>query len=98
MTRIKTGDKVKIMPGSLKGKVAEVERLDGSRVYLRGIRQVERHYRATAYNQGGKRDVHLPIDISNVALLVDDKPTKVAYLVNDTKKVRIAKLNKKEIK
>ena len=47
MKRIKTGDKVKIMTGSLKGKVAEVERLDGSRVYLKGIRQVERHYRAT---------------------------------------------------
>ena len=37
MKRIKTGDKVKIMTGSLKGKVAEVERLDGSRVYLKGI-------------------------------------------------------------
>lgn len=99
MKRIKTGDNVKIMAGSLKGAVAEVERIDGNKVYLRGVKTVERHYRATPYNQGGKRDIQLPVDISNVALVIDgDKTSRVAYQVNDDKtKVRVAKATGKEI-
>ena len=99
MKRIKTGDKVKITTGALKGTLAEVERVNGSRVYLKGIRTVERHYRSTAFNQGGKRDIQLPIDISNVALVTDnDQATRVAYQMNGDKKVRVAKANGKEIK
>ena len=100
MKRIKTGDNVKIMTGALKGTIAEVERINGNEVYLKGVKTVERHYRATPYNQGGKRDIQLPIDISNVALVVDDdKTSRVAYQVNDDKsKVRVAKTTGKEIK
>ena len=100
MKRIKTGDSVKITTGALKGTIAEVERIDGNNVYLKGVKTVERHYRATPYNQGGKRDVQLPIDISNVALVVDgEKTSRVAYRVNDDQsKVRVAKINGKEIK
>ena len=64
MKRIKTGDSVKITTGALKGTIAEVERIDGNNVYLKGVKTVERHYRATPYNQGGKRDIQLPVDIS----------------------------------
>lgn len=98
MKRIKTGDSVKIMTGALKGTVAEVEKISGNNIYLKGVGVRERHYRATAYNQGGKRDVQLPVDISNVALVIDDKPTKVSYQMAGDKKVRIAKVNGKEIK
>lgn len=99
MKRIKVGDSVKIMSGALKGTIAEVERIDNNNVYLKGIKTVERHYRATAYNQGGRRDVQLPVHISNLALVVDgDKTTKVAYQVKDDGKVRVAKINGKEIK
>ncbi len=100
MKRIKTGDSVKITTGALKGTIAEVERIDGNNVYLKGVKTVERHYRATPYNQGGKRDIQLPVDISNVALVVDgEKTSRVAYQVNDdNSKVRVAKINGKEIK
>lgn len=100
MKRIKTGDSVKITTGALKGAIAEVEHISGNNVYLKGIKTVERHYRATLYNQGGKRDIQLPIDISNVALVVDgEKTSRVAYQVNDDKsKVRVAKATGKEIK
>lgn len=100
MKRIKTGDSVKITTGALKGTIAEVEYISGNNVYLKGIKTVERHYRATPYNQGGKRDIQLPIDISNVALVVDgEKTSRVAYQVNDDKsKVRVAKATGKEIK
>ena len=100
MKRIKTGDSVKITTGALKGTIAEVGHISGNNVYLKGIKTVERHYRATPYNQGGKRDIQLPIDISNVALVVDgEKTSRVAYQVNDDKsKVRVAKATGKEIK
>lgn len=99
MNRIRKGDTVKIMTGAHRGKVVEVERVDGDKVYLKGLKVVERHYRASQFNQGGKQDVHLPIHISNLSLVVDkDKPTKVSYLVKDNKKVRIAKVSGKEIK
>ncbi len=99
MKRIVKGDTVKILAGAHKGEVTEVTRVDGDKVYLKGIREIERHYRATQYNQGGKRDIQLPVNISNVALVVDkDKTTKVAYQVKDDKKVRVAKLTNKEVK
>lgn len=99
MKRIKTGDTVKVITGSLKGTIAEVEKISGDKVYLKGVNLVERHYRATAYSQAGKREIHVPIHISNVALVVDgDKATKVSYKIVDGKKVRVAKINQKEIK
>lgn len=98
MKRIIKGDTVKILAGNLKGQTAEVERVDGNKIYLKGLRTIERHYRATAYNQAGKRDVQLPIDISNLALVVDGKTTKVGYEIKNDQKVRVAKVNKKEIK
>lgn len=99
MKRIVKGDTVKITAGARKGEITEVTRVDGDKVYLKCVREIERHYRATQFNQGGKRDIQLPVNISNVALVVDkDKTTKVAYLTKDDKKVRVAKLNNKEVK
>lgn len=100
MKRIVKGDSVKIITGALKGTIAEVERVDGNKVYLKGVKNIERHYRSTMYNQGGKRDIQLPVDISNVALVIDgQKTSRVAYQVNDDKsKVRVAKATGKEIK
>jgi large subunit ribosomal protein L24 len=98
MKRIRKGDTVKVIAGSLKGTEAEVERVDGNKVYLKGQKTVERHYRSNMFAQGGKREIQLPIDISNVALVVDGKTTKVAYKTTAEGKVRIAKSNGKEIK
>lgn len=98
MKRIQKGDTVRIIAGDNKGQTVEVERVDGNKVYLKGINKVERHYRATAYNQGGKRDIQLPVDISNVALVSDDKVSRIGYDVKDGKKTRVAKVNSKEIK
>lgn len=98
MKRIKSGDSVKIIAGAQKGTTAEVVKVAGNKVYLKDLGNRERHYRATAYNQGGKRDIQTSFDISNVALVVDDKPVKVAYKVTDDKKVRVVRSNGKEIK
>lgn len=98
MKRIQKGDSVRILTGDNKGQTVEVERVAGNKVYLKGINKIERHYRATAYNQGGKRDIQLPVDISNVALVSDDKTSRVSYEIKADKKVRVAKVNSKEIK
>ena len=69
MAGIKTGDTVKVIAGSHKGKTAKVVAVDrkNHRVMLEGINVVERHLRKTAFNPvGGKKSVHLGIDISNV--------------------------------
>lgn len=98
MKRIQKGDTVKVISGSLKGTEAEVERVDGDEVYLKGQKLVERHYRSNAFAQGGKREIQLPIHISNVALVVDGKATKVGYATTANGKTRVAKSNGKEIK
>lgn len=103
MKRIRKNDTVKIIAGTHKGKIVTVKDIKGNQVYLDGIRVVERHYKATSFNQGGKRDIHLPIHISNVALVTEgekgkEKTSKVSYQIKDGKKVRTAKTSGKEVK
>lgn len=78
MSGIKTGDTVKVIAGGHKGetsKVVAVDRKNG-RAMLEGVNVVERHLRKTAYNpQGGKKSVHLGIDLSNLKK-VDSKEKK----------------------
>lgn len=99
MKRIVKGMTVKVVAGSNKGKIAEVTRVDGDKIYLKDINKVERHYRANQYTKGTKRDIQLPVHISNVAVVVDkNQATKLSYVMKDDKKVRIAKVNNKEVK
>ncbi len=104
MKRIKKDDLVKVIAGGLKGKTAIVTRVDGSKVYLENLNTRSRHIAANRLNQqGGKKDVQLPIDISNVALIVEEvkgteKTSKIGYAIKNDKKTRVAKLNNKEVK
>ena len=47
---------------------------------------------------GGRVEIEAPIDISNVMLVHDGKPTRVGFKVEDGKKVRVAKATGKVIK
>ena len=104
MKRIKKDDLVKVIAGGNKGKIAKVTRVSGTVVYIEGVNVSTRHVAANRINpQGGKKDVQLPISISNVALVVDDvkdaeKTSKVSYQVKNGVKVRIAKATGKEVK
>lgn len=104
MKRIKKDDLVKVIAGGNKGKIAKVTRVSGTDVYIEGVNVRTRHVAANRINpQGGKKDVQLPISISNVALVVDDvkdaeKTSKVSYQVKNGVKVRIAKATGKEVK
>ena len=66
---LKTCDKVKVIAGDHKGEVATIVKVDkkSNKAMLEGINIVTRHMRRTQYNpQGGKKDVHVGIDLSNL--------------------------------
>ena len=103
--RIKTGDTVKIIAGAKKGetgKVVKVNPTDG-KVFIEGIGNRTRHMRANMYRQGGKKEIHVGIDASNVALVIDEKAGKTSRIGygkdKDGKTVRIARqANNREVK
>ena len=104
LSRIKKGDQVKVIAGKYKNQTATVQGFakdDG--VLLSGIGERKRHAAANRVAPAGKRDIQLPIHISNVALIVDEKTgstSRVGVVVKaDGTKVRVARQAKnKEIK
>jgi ribosomal protein L24, bacterial/organelle len=101
MKRIVKDQSVKVISGGNKGKIGKVVRVSENQVWIENVNIRERHIRPSRVNpRGGKKDVHLPIDISNVAVIHDDKEetSRVAYKVTDSSKTRIAKKTGKEIK
>ena len=106
MARIHTGDLVKIIAGKDKGttgKVLKVNTKDNT-VLIEGVGIGHRHIRPSQYNpKGGKKDIHVSMDISKVALVIDEKTGKtsrVGLVTNaDGGKTRVARQAKsKEIK
>lgn len=101
--RIKKGDLVKVIAGNQKGKTAKVERTDERKsvVYLEGIGSLKRHLKPSQLNpKGGTKEIHRGLDVSNVALIVDEakgKTAKVAYKTKDGNKVRVNRSNGKEL-
>ena len=65
---LKTGDTVKIISGDNKGKTAKIVKMDrkNGKAMIEGIGIRERHMAANAYRQGGKKDIHVGIDLSNL--------------------------------
>lgn len=66
---LKTGDNVKIIAGDNKGKTGKIVKMDkaGHKAMIEGIGVRERHIKATQFNpKGGKKTVHLGIDLSNL--------------------------------
>ena len=106
MPRIRKDDLVKIIAGSKKGttgKVLSVDTKQGT-VLVEGVGVGHRHIKPSQLNpRGGKKDIHVGIDISKVALVVDEKSGKtsrVGLVANaDGGKTRVARaLKNKEIK
>ncbi len=94
MLKIKKGDTVQVIAGKDTGKSGKVIRVDvkAKKVLVEGINMMTKHTKPSAANQnGGIVHQEALIDISNVMLVVDGKPTRVGFEVRDGKKVRIAK-------
>ena len=68
-TTIKTGDTVKIIAGDNKGKSGKVVKMDlkNQKAMIDGIGIRERRLRPTQFNpKGGKKTIHVGIDLSNL--------------------------------
>lgn len=103
--RIKTGDLVKIIAGDNKGKTGKVVKISpqDNLAFIEGIGTRTRHMRPTQHQKGGKKDIHVGINMSNLKLVIDEKTgatSRIGYTKNaEGKTVRIAKqANNREIK
>ena len=76
---LKTGDKVMVIAGDNKGKTAKIVKVKDGKAYLDGIEIRERHMKKTYLNpKGGKKEIHVGIDMSNLKLVEAAKVTKSA--------------------
>ena len=101
--RIKKGDKVVVIAGKEKGKEGTVTKVltKEDRVVVEGLNKVVKHVKPNQTNNDGKIvNKEAPIHVSNVALLDPKlkKPTKIAYKMEDGKKVRVCKKSSSVIK
>lgn len=91
--KIKKGDKVIVIAGKDKGKIGDVMAVypKENNVLVSGVNIAKVHKRPTMQTPGQVVEIEKPIDISNVALVEDNKPVKVRFETQDGKKVRISK-------
>lgn len=98
MHKIKKDDLVKVIAGRDKDKTGKVLHVKNGRVLVEGCNMVTKHSKPNAANpQGGIIRQEASMDISNVMLVVDGKPTRVGFQIKDGKKVRVAKTTGKVI-
>ena len=93
---VKTGDKVRVIAGKDKGKEGTITKTVAGkdRVVVEGVNIVKKHQKpSNEYPQGGVIDIEAPIHVSHVQLLdpSTNEPTKVAFKIEDGKKVRVSK-------
>ncbi|HEX6258142.1 MAG TPA: 50S ribosomal protein L24 [Candidatus Saccharimonadales bacterium] len=103
--KIKKDDLVKVTVGAHKGKTGKVLAVltKQGAVLVEGIGITKRHVKPSQLNpRGGTKDVHVPLDISKVAVVIDEKSHKtsrVGFVLKDGGKQRVARQsNNKEIK
>jgi large subunit ribosomal protein L24 len=103
MNKIKKDDIVRVITGKDKGKEGKVVsvNVESHKVLVEGVNQVKKHQKAgrvPGVNESAIITREMPIDISNVALVVGGKTTRVGFKVDDKgNKVRIARKTGKTI-
>jgi large subunit ribosomal protein L24 len=104
--RIKKDDIVKIISGSNKGTTGKVLAVlpNKASALIEGVGTKHRHVKPSQANpRGGTKDIHVPVPLHKLAVVVDEKSSKasrIGYIKNaDGDKVRLARQAKnKEIK
>ena len=93
--KLKKNDTVKVLAGKDKGYVGKIVKVDpnSDRVIVQGANMVKKTVKKRSpQDKGGIIDIEAPIHVSNVALVVDGKVSKIGYKFDDDgKKVRYAK-------
>ena len=91
---LKINDKVLVIAGDNKGKEAKIVKIDrtAGKACLEGIGIVERHVKKSYLNPaGGKKTIHVGIDLSNLKLVEAAKSEKTAAGKADKKLKKGAK-------
>lgn len=104
--RIIKGDTVKLISGANKGTTGKVVKVltKKSAVLVEGVGNIHRNIKPSQHNpRGGQKDIHVPVSLHKVALVIDEKSSKtsrVGLVKNaDGNTVRVARQNNnKEIK
>ena len=93
--KIKKGDNVIVISGKDRGKDGAVLRAfpKKDQVLVEGVNVVKKHQRSRRRKQAGQIiERPMPIHVSNVAVKDNEnKPSRVGYVVEEGKKVRVAK-------
>ena len=95
--KIRKGDRVRVLTGKDRGKEGVVTQAlpRQGKVVVDDVNVVKKHQRPTRMTmQGGIIDKHLPVDVSNVAVVspADGRPTRVGYRFDaDGNKVRVCR-------
>ena len=99
--RIKSGDSVMVITGEDKGKIGTVSKVfpADNKAIVGGVRVKKKHRKPNAQTgvQGGIEDIELPINISNLMLVEDGKPTRVGRREENGKLVRFSKKTGKSL-
>lgn len=99
---VKVGDMVLVLSGAANGKKGKVMSIDRAknRAIVEGVNVVKKHVKPSASNpQGSIEEREASIHLSNLMLVVNDKPTRVGRRVNSNGKlVRFSKKTGEEIK
>ena len=98
---LKVGDKVVIIAGSSKGKEGKITKTlkKENRVVVEGCNIVKMHKKANGQESGGILEQEAPIHASNV-MLIDPKTkkrTRIGHVIENGKKVRIAKKSSEKL-
>ena len=91
---VKKGDNVKVLTGKDKGKTGKVLATDPktAKVIVEGVNMATHHQKARSANeQGGKKTVEAPVDVSNVQIICPSCNThvRVRHQEIDGKNVRV---------
>jgi large subunit ribosomal protein L24 len=93
--KLKKGDRVVVLSGKDRGKEGVIQTVmpAKNKVIIQGVNVARKHQKSTSATvQAGIIDKNMPLDASNVAIVVGGKPSRIGYKVQaDGTKVRIAK-------
>ena len=99
--KLRKGDEVIVLSGKDKGKTGKIIKVlpKKDKAIVSDINKVKKNQKPDNNQPGGIIDKEMPIHISNLSLFdaTSKKLIKTGYKINNNKKVRINKINGKEI-
>jgi len=98
--KIKKGDNIIVITGKDKGKTGSVEKVFPKKnlVLVAGVNVVKKHQKSRkSVGAGQIVEKAMPIHISNVAIAISGKKSRIGYDIKGDKKTRIAKKGGKTI-